>query len=339
MRHHTSSEREQTRDKEMNIPVHPPSFNISSPKYYSQPSLPCTTFTNTISITIMLSYAAIILAVALPLVAGLIMLFIVFRRQRHLLFSAKNELSEINQKLAVFPNSWTHIHQDSGFGNDQVKEAYQQVGLVVHNYVEKWLIDDATDARKTDSAARIESLLFPSPRPTCPFSPAKDASLFSNPHSYTAAEITALLERKDTRGAIAEHILVAVMLRAVSFEGSCKNSLLSFSPWDIHCLETLHNLIQGVDCMIPYFFLPARLQPIVTQYGLIIPVLQCMDLSKFIFASLESIIENLMPQTKNCTSISLNASSHHTTHQTHPVKSKSACMNLEPCWILHMSMG
>lgn len=209
----------------------------------------------------MLSYTGIALAVALPLVACLIVLFITFLRQRMSyrlasidLDQARDKISKLEEKLAVFPDKWTRNDMGFGFSKVQVLHSYQGLNHFATLYLEKWLIRDSHGLQITDSAARIESILFPSPRPTCKFRPEKDAALFPNPHSYTAAEIEAYLQRDDLRDDIAGHILHAVLLKAVTFEGSCQNSLLSFTPHGLEGIEKLHDLIEGVDCMIQCFF-------------------------------------------------------------------------------------
>lgn len=215
----------------------------------------------------MMSLTGIVLATVLPLssLAMFLMLLLIFFLRRYSehrmaktnLEDANNEIGKLKKKLDSFPKAWAWNFglEDHGFDTAEVTNSYGDFLIALDKYVKKWIVEDEfRSPPRADSVARIESLLFPVPRLTCPYDAAKDASLFSNPHQYTPAEITNFFENNNSRIPIAGHIMAAVILRGVSFEGSCDTSLLSFASKDIQAIITLHDLIRGLDRMIQQFF-------------------------------------------------------------------------------------
>lgn len=177
---------------------------------------------------------------------------------------ANNEIGKLRKKLDSFPKAWAWNagQGDDGFDRAEVLLSYGAFLIALNNYILNWIVRDKFGLPpRADSVARIESLLFLILRLTCPYNTAKDASLFSNPHQYTAAEIMKFFENNDSRRSITHHIMAAVILKGISFEGGCVTSLLPFQPKDIQAIIKLHDLIRGVDCMIqPFFSLPSTSQ-------------------------------------------------------------------------------
>lgn len=212
----------------------------------------------------MISRTAISLAVALPLLACIIVLLAVctillvrLQRQRAPqsteLQQAVNDPGEIPNQLAASPKRVPRHDPPLGISQEQIQEAYSGFLYYLGKFIHEWIAyDPPSSPPRKDSPTRIEAVLFPEPPPSHPMNDGLDTSIFQNPNGLTAAEICSLLERNRNRTRMAEHIIVAVLLKSVSLHegGSRFSSLLPFAPTDIRSLAHIQRLIQGVDRML-----------------------------------------------------------------------------------------
>jgi hypothetical protein len=205
----------------------------------------------------MISPTAIALAVALPLLLYLLTLLgILLFRDRQLRTSDALDLkrlqgkyAELEKLLATFPKAWNKQWSDMGFTRDEVKRSFCNLTGTLNIYVENWI---DSDNPQNDSPTRIEGVLFPEPPKH--LATDKDTRIFPNPHQYKPAEICTFLEHAKTRKAIAYHIMLSILLHAISFEGLHFENLLPLSPEDILGLGQLKNLIREAECMVICLF-------------------------------------------------------------------------------------
>ncbi|RDL31967.1 uncharacterized protein BP5553_09369 [Venustampulla echinocandica] len=210
----------------------------------------------------MISRTAVVLAVALPLSLCLLILLatcaiLLFRLRHHRtedhlhlqeLHHANDERAKLEKKLAGFPKAWDKSISDWWFSRDEVKYSYLDFYGALGSYVEKWIASAGTPySSRNESTARIEAILFPDPPPPHPLTDGKDTRVFPNPHQYTPAEISTLLEHNNREG-ISHHIIASILLKAISIEGNPHQTLLPFQPMEVHSLHKLRAMIWGVEC-------------------------------------------------------------------------------------------
>jgi len=203
----------------------------------------------------MISPTAVALAVALPLLQCLLVLLgiLLFRGRQLRAFDAidrqrlHDKCAKLEKRLAAFPKAWDGQQADSGFSRGEVEGSFRTLQVILDSYVNKWI---CSDDPKSDSTTRIEAVLFPEAPPKHVLATNKDTRDFPNPHQYTPAEICTFLEQADTRTAISQHIMLSILLHAISLEGYPFHTLLPLGPTDVYGLDKLKTLIRGVNCMV-----------------------------------------------------------------------------------------
>ncbi|KAK0114031.1 hypothetical protein ONS95_014272 [Cadophora gregata] len=205
---------------------------------------------------------ALAVAIALPLallcIATLIGSAIILARsanQRRLLAcdlsSAKMELAKLQKQVAAFPRVGP-TGFESQFFREDIESAYGSFFVTVNSHVRRWIEHGGKSSPpRKDSVARIEAILFPKPPAPSSFNKGMDTTLFSNPHQYTVEEICSSIEDNETRHAMLGHIVMSILLKAVTLRKDATSTLLPFATVEVRSLAKLHEAIRTLYLTTP----------------------------------------------------------------------------------------
>jgi len=208
----------------------------------------------------------LLLAVSIPLAVLLFLVlasfvFFVFRtraQQRDTDNDYSETIDRLRKRIEDTPPKVRDVFYlaTDGIPPDDVQRAFFDLKATLYYLKMKWIKNLGS---MSESEERIKQVLFQNIGPIDGYAAPDDCRLFSNPHNYTALEIsTAILSGDGQRPDMLEHIILATILPGVmlNLNGNPSTCLLPFPRRDLTSIATLFEIIRGHYCKYELIHLP-----------------------------------------------------------------------------------